>query len=227
MLSLFASLLGLAAIDSLNVLNVGIVSATVYGARLNRISPLPAGLGFISGLFVATTAIGLATVLGLHFATDFFDVDITPRLRYWGELGIGVLLLGVACIPLGNQLPVIPPWVVTALREKPWLFWVLGVVIGSGQAPTSIPYIAGLALIAAIDPRPPLWPLIVVGYTALTLLPTLAVLLLGNRSTPRAQRVQRNLIRGINRYGPMTVRVVFVVIGVALVVDAAVHYRLL
>lgn len=43
MTALFLALLGLAFLDSLNVLNIGAVSAIVYDSRLNRRSPFPAG----------------------------------------------------------------------------------------------------------------------------------------------------------------------------------------
>jgi len=42
MIGLLLALTGLAFLDSLSVLNVGVVSAVIYASRLNRQSPLPA-----------------------------------------------------------------------------------------------------------------------------------------------------------------------------------------
>jgi len=62
---LVLALAGLAFLDSLNVLNVGVVSAVIYDSRLNRRSPVPGSLNFIAGVFTVMTTFGLLTVLGL------------------------------------------------------------------------------------------------------------------------------------------------------------------
>jgi hypothetical protein len=62
---LVLALAGSAFLDSLNVLNVGVVSAVIYDSRLNRRSPVPGSLNFIAGVFTVMTTFGLLTVLGL------------------------------------------------------------------------------------------------------------------------------------------------------------------
>ena len=51
--------------------------------------------------------------------------------------------------------------------------------MGTGQAPTDVPYLTGLAMLAALHPRPPIWPVIIVRYCAIALSPSL--LILGSR----------------------------------------------
>ncbi len=76
---------GFALLDSLSVLNIGgVVSAVVYGSRLNRQSALPGGVSFIAGVFTVTTVFGLGAVLGLGLLTDLTNFNLTPTLRYWG-----------------------------------------------------------------------------------------------------------------------------------------------
>ena len=222
MTGLLLALLGLAILDSLSVLNIGVVSAVVYGSRLNRQSALPGGLSFIAGIFAVTSVFGLCAVLGIGFLTDLADFELTPAVRYLGELVIGSALIALAFFPLVAQTAA-PGWAMAAMRQRPWLLGFVGVAVGLGQAPTAVPYLAGLAMIAARQPLPPAWPAIVLAYCAIALLPCMAVLALSTSRTKRADRAQRWLVRNMTRYGPIFVRILFVVAGVALVADALVH----
>lgn len=216
-------LVGFAFLDSLNVLNLGVTSAVVYDSRLSRRSPLPAGLSFIAGVFVATTTFGICAVLGLTIVTARVDAEVTPAVRYWGELVLGVLLIAVASIS-SSKGPRPPDWVFAKARRNPWLFGVVGAVVGFAQAGTSVPYLTSVAMIAAYQPLPVAWPGIVVAYCAAALIPASAVLALSVRSTMRARRAQRRVVRAISRYGPLVIRGLFLVIGAVLVVDALWHY---
>ncbi|MGW0182481.1 GAP family protein [Nocardia sp. NPDC003345] len=221
MVALLFALAGFAFIDSLDLLLVGVTAAIVVDSRLARKSPVPGGMSFVAGVFVVTTTFGLLTVLGIDFLTDLVDFELTPTIRAWGELVFGAVLLVLAALPGGARAE--PPAWTVGIRRRPWLLGVLGVGIGLAQAPTAIPYLAGLAMIAAREPRPALWPLIVVAYCALALLPPVVVLALSVRRTPRAQRVYRAVVRTVSRFGPMSVRVVFAILGAVLLADAVVH----
>ena len=222
MIGLLAALLGLAFLDSLSVLNVGVVSAIVYGSRLNRQSPLPGGLSFILGVFAVTSVFGICVVLGLDLLTELTRFEITPTVRYWGELIIGSALIVLAFFPLVAQSAA-PGWAMAVMKQRPWLLGFVGIAVGLGQAPTAVPYLAGLAMIAARAPLPTAWPVIVIAYCVIALLPCLLVLGLATLRTPRADQLQRLLVRGLTRYGPIGVRILFVVAGVALVADALLH----
>jgi hypothetical protein len=224
MTMLLLTLTGLALLDSLNVLNIGVVSAVIYGSRLNRQSALPPGVSFIAGVLAVTTTFGLCTVLGLGFLTDLTNFHLTPAVRYWGEVALGLVLIALAFFPLVAQTTA-PGWALAALRQRPWLFGFLGAAIRLGQAPTAIPYLAGLAMIAALQPRPPTWPLIamVIAYSAITMLPCMVLLGLSTSRSKRADQAQRWLVRSLTKYGPIGVRLLFLVAGVALFADAVVH----
>ncbi|MGU3501980.1 GAP family protein [Mycobacterium sp. C31M] len=222
MTGLLLALLGLAFLDSLSVLNVGVVSAVVYGSRLNRQSPLPGGLSFIAGVFLVTSVFGICVVLGLDFLTELTSFEITPTVRYWGELLIGAALIALAFFPLVAQSAA-PGWAMAVMKQRPWLLGFVGIAIGLGQAPTAVPYLAGLAMIASRDPLPTAWPLIVLIYCALALLPCMAVLGLSTLRNRQADQMQRLLVRALTRYGPIGVRILFLVAGVALVTDALIH----
>jgi len=213
-------------LDSANVLNIGVVSAVVYDSRLSRRSAIPGGLSFVAGVFAVTTTFGLCMVLGLSFLTDVLDFKITPALRFRGELLLGVVLICLAYFPLVAQTSA-PGWALTAMRQRPWLLGFVGLAVGLGQAPTAVPYLTGLAMLAALDPRPQLWPLIIYAYCTIALLPALVIVVLSTRRTKRAQRIQRWLVRVITRYGPISVRILFLLAGSALVVDALIHHSAL
>nr|WP_206038074.1 GAP family protein [Rhodococcus sp. HNM0569] len=216
---MLVALLGFAFLDSLDVLLVGVTVAVVYDARAARRSAVPRALAFLGGVFVSTTTFGILTVLGLGFLSDWFGFTLTDATRYRGELAIGVVLVVLALLPSGSRTP--PEWA-TRMRSKPWVLAAAGAVIGIVQAPTAVPYLAGLALLST--QRPVLWPLIVVVYCALALIPPVLVLVLSTRRTRGAVRRYLAVVRVFTRYGPRAVRVIFFVIGALLVVDALVHH---
>lgn len=220
------ALAGLALLDSLNVLNVGVVSAIIFDSRLSRRSPIPGAVSFIAGVFAVTTTFGLCTVLGLSFVTHLVGFRVTPAIRFRGELLLGAVLTSLAFFPLTAQSSA-PGWALAAMRQRPWLLGLLGLAVGSGQAPTAVPYLTGLAMLAALHPRPPLWPLTIYVYWAIALSPPMLILALSMRRTMRAKRIQRTLVRTLTRYGPISVRLLFLVFGIGLVADALVNHSAL
>lgn len=226
MLGLLLPLLGFVLVDSLNVLVLGVTSAVVYDSRLGRRSALPAGLSFIAGVYTATVAVGILTVLGLSFLTGRVDLELTPTVRYWGQLVLGLALIAVACIS-GSSRPTPPLWAVQLTRRNPWVFGIVGLAIGIGQASTSVPYLTSLAMVSARIPLPTGWPVIVLVYCALALVPSLLVLALSTQRTARSRRIQRNIVRAMTRYGPLTVRLLFLVVGLVLVAGALLNHRAL
>lgn len=226
MLTLLLTLSGMAAVESLSMLNIGVTSAIVYDSRLQRNSPLPGGLSLLAGLFTASVTVGITVVLGLTFLTEVTAFELTPATRYRGELLIGVLLVGLACYPLAAQ-KASPRWALTSMRRRPWLLAGVGALLGFAQAGSDVMYLAALAMLSAHQPRPLLWPLIVMGYCAIQLLPALLILLLATRRTARAQHIQRRLVRIVSRYGPRCIRVLCLVAGAALIVDSVLHRQYL
>lgn len=221
---LLLPLAGFAFLDSLNVLNLGVTTAVVYDSRLRRRSPLPAGLSFVGGVFAATSTFGVGAVLGLTFLTTKVDIEVTPTVRYWGQLALGLALIAVAALTGSARGPKPPDWALQAARRNPWLFGVVGLVVGFGQAATSVPFLTALAMISARNPLPQAWPVYIFAYCAMALVPALLMLGLSVRKTMRARRLQRTLVRVLGRYAPVAVRVLFMAIGLVLVGDALVHY---
>jgi cytochrome c biogenesis protein CcdA len=226
MVALMLALAGFAFLDSLNVLSVGVVSAIIYDSRLGRQSPIPGSLSYIAGVFAVTTTFGVITVLGLNFLTGLIDFRVTPSIQYWGELLLGTVLIVLAYFPLTAQSAA-PGWALTATRQRPWLLGFAGLAVGMGQAPTAVPYLTALAMISAQHPRPPLWPLMIMAYWAIALSPPMTILALSTRRTARAKRILRRLVRALTRYGPIAVRIIFLVVGVGLVVNSFMHHRAL
>jgi cytochrome c biogenesis protein CcdA len=223
MSALLLPLAGFAFLDSLNVLNVGVTTAVVYDSRLSRRSPLPAGLSFVAGVFAATTTFGICAVLGLTFLTARVDVELTPMIRYWGQLILGAVLIALSRVSTSAR-PRPPEWALNAARRNPWLFAIVGFAVGLGQAATAVPYLTALAMISARNPLPSSWPLIVIAYCATTLAPSLLVLALSVRKTMRARHMQRSVVRLMTRFGPPVVRTLFLGIGLVLVADALWHF---
>lgn len=227
MVMFLLALAGLAIVDSLDVLLVAVTAMIVLDAQVARRSALPGALAFLGGVFAVTTVFGITTVLGVTFLADVFDFRVTPLQRYWAEILVGVVLLGLACLKLGQgDGPKLPPWA-SRVRRRPEMLALLGVAIGIGQAPTAVPYLAGLAMLSARDPRPEWWPAIIVVYCLLALLPPILIVAASRVDSARARRFQRQLVRGLQRYGPPLVRVIFLVAGIALIADGLWNYTYL
>ncbi|WP_280383572.1 GAP family protein [Nocardia wallacei] len=223
MVILLLALAGFAFLDSLDVLLVGVTTAVIYDSRLSRRSPVPGVVSFLAGVFAVTTTFGICTVLGLNFLTDLVDFDLTPALRYWGELAVGLVLLVLGGVRPSARATAVPDWAWRA-RQRPLLLGLAGVAIGLGQAPTAVPYLAGLAMLSARDPLPPAWPLIIVGYCVIALLPPGLILFAATRRTARARRWYRRFVRTLKQRGPATVRILLLGLGIALIVDALRNY---
>ncbi|OZE05762.1 hypothetical protein CH249_21480 [Rhodococcus sp. 05-2255-3B1] len=220
MVTLLLALVGFAILDSLDVLLIGVTAAIAVHARTTRRSPFRAGLAFVGGVFTATTTFGILTVLGIDFFTDLFDITITPTVRYRTELAVGLVLITLGALRTTERRP--PEWAARAGSSIP-VVALTGLTIGLVQGPTAVPYLAGLTMLSTYDPRPPWWPAIVVVYCLIGLLPPVLVLILASRKSRRSRRAFIATVRALMRYGPPTVRVVFVVLGVSLVADALIH----
>jgi hypothetical protein len=99
-------------------------------------------LSYIAGVFAVTTTFGLCTVVGLGILSDLTHFEITPAVRYRGQLLLGLVLIGLAYFPLVAQTSA-PGWALTAMRQRPWVLGLVGLAVGMGQAPTAIPYLTG------------------------------------------------------------------------------------
>ena len=220
MITLLSALVGFAVLDSLDVLLIGITAAIAYDARLRRTPPLKTGLAFIGGVFLATTSFGLLAVLGFDFLTGIVDFELTPTVRYWGELVLSVVLIALALLPQSDRPP--PAWT-AKFRRSPSLLAVTGFAVGIVQAPTAVPYLAGLAMLSSYSPLPPTWPMIVVAYCVLALIPPLVVLVMSMGSSRAARRRYRRVVRVLTKFGPAVVRIVFGIIGCALLLDVIVN----
>ncbi|MFI5781691.1 GAP family protein [Nocardia sp. NPDC051570] len=226
MLIFLVALAGFAFLDSLDLLLVGVTSAVIVDSRLARRSPIPGALSFLAGVFAVTTTFGICTVLGLGFLTDLIDIEITPTIRYWGELVAGIVLLILGTVRLSGGPAAVPDRILEA-RRRPGLLALLGAAIGLGQAPTAVPYLAALAMLSTRDPRPALWPLIIVAYCIIALIPPVLVLIAATLRSARARRVYRALMRALTRFGPPSIRILLLVFGFVLVIDALWNYAAL
>lgn len=79
-------------------------------------------------------------------------------------------------------------------------------------------------MLSAQRQLPLLWPLIVIAYWAIALLPSLLILALSVRRTTWAQRVCRKVVRFLTCYGPISARVLFAFIGIALCIDVLLRH---
>jgi hypothetical protein len=225
MLPLLLAVTGFAFLDSLNPLTVGITTAVVCDSLLRRRSPIPGGLSFVAGVFALNITFGVCTVLGIQILTNVVHFELTPTIRYWAELAVGLVLVSLASLP-AIAGPASPTWAAaTMIRRRPWLLGFFGIAIGLFQAPTAFVYLTALAMLSAHKPLPQVWPLIVMAYCGIALLLPLLILALSTRQTPRARRLQRNFTRVLARFGTITVRTLFLVIGLVLVADALLHHR--
>src|SRR5690606_20423807 len=99
MLTLLPALAGFAFLDSLDLLLVGVTAAVIFDSRLRRRSPVPAGLGFLTGVLTAPVTFGGCTVLGIGWLPDLLDFRLPPAVRFRRELLAGAVLLVLPALP--------------------------------------------------------------------------------------------------------------------------------
>jgi hypothetical protein len=130
MLALLLAFTGFAFLDSLNPMTAGITTAVVYDSLLRRRSPIPGGLSFVAGVFALNITFGVCTVLGLKILTNLVHFALTPTIRYWAELAVGLVLVSLASLPAVAR-PASPTWAAaTMIRRRPSLLGFFGIAIG-------------------------------------------------------------------------------------------------
>jgi hypothetical protein len=216
---------GLVVADSLNVFNIGAMWAIAHNARMKRRSPLPGGLSFIAGMYVFTAGYGLCMVVGLDALTRGLHVELTPEIRYRAELILGLVLLGIACLPLRRRQRSQNPRIGALLRSRPWLLGVVGVGVGATQAPFSLPYLTLLTALATRDPLPTMWTVVVLGYAAAVQVPPLLALAIASWRSPKALKVQLTVATAVAKYGRTVVRLLLAAVGLVLLTDAVAHHH--
>ena len=155
--------------------------------------------------------------------TELNVVQLTPRMRYRGELLVGVVLVGVACYPSAAQRAS-PRWAFAAIRQRTWLLGCAGAVLGFGQAATDVMYLAALAMLE----RPPS-PAVALAADRGCVLHHRAIAARCWFSSWRPGEQQEHgasnvaSCASITRYGPTWVRAMCLAAGVALVVDSFLH----
>ena len=163
-------------------------------------------------------------MLGLTFLTKRVDVEVTPTVRYWGQLILGLVLIArLARVDVGRTATTR----VGVERRAPQSVAVrhrrVGRRAGAGGHVGALPDRAGDDLraqsVADGVARDRDRILRNAHWRRRCWCSALSV-----RKTMRARRMQRRVVRVMTRFGPLVVRTLFLAIGLVLVADALWHY---
>ncbi len=191
---LWASLAGLAALDSLNPATLVAVTLILLGSRRQ---PLTEALGFVVGAFTSVLLVGLAVYLGAEAATSSITGALTWLRR--GAFGFAAVVLLVAALrslrPRRRTAVELPAWF------TPFTAAGLGVVMTGADLPNAFPYFIAIERLVTADVTTSTALMVLVAYSAVYCLPCLALLALG---LSKGRRVTDALLRVHDRFGTET-----------------------
>ncbi len=214
MLELWGTLVPILLAD---VLNPVLFAFMVYAAGMAR--PVLTSGGLLLGHTLAYLGAGFVVALGLEQVAERLA---NPRsIDFALGLAVGLLLIWAAWRTTRAR-----PEAATRPRGElgPWMAIGLGAVVNFVGIPFALPYFAAVDQILKADLTPAGATAVLVGYNLLYALPFLVVpvlvVLLGARSRAVLERINRLLERASAWLMP----VLLLVLGVALVVDAALYF---
>jgi cytochrome c biogenesis protein CcdA len=219
MLGLLTALLGLAAVDSLNPSAIWVtIYLTLTGARyLGRV------LSYLAGVFTCYLGIGVLLLMGLDTWGDWLGHVLSTPTAYAAQLALGAALLIYASLAPNRSRSTGREWRPRSLHRG--ALFLLGWLVSVVEFSTALPYLGAIALISRADLALPLAVALLAGYTAVMLVPPLAIVaaysVAERRMGDRMQRWQER-VRGGARGAWLWI---LGLLGFVLVADALAYFR--
>ncbi|MHB8470738.1 MAG: GAP family protein [Gaiellaceae bacterium] len=215
MAALLAIVVAVAAADSLNPSTLGPALLFAVGARPRRDVA-----AFTLGIFLVSTAGGLALVLGPGAALRGAVPHPTAHVLHLVELAAGGALLAAAA-GLWRLRAVIARRLAAGRARSGRSALLLGIGIMAVELPTALPYFAALTAVVASKRALPTQVAFVALYNAVFIAPLLLVFALVALAGPRGTRVATAARARLDRIAPIVLPVVLALIGFALVAFGA------
>ncbi|WP_158581361.1 GAP family protein [Actinomadura spongiicola] len=192
MLGLFASVFGLALVDSINP---SAFAVTIY-LLLSVRRPTSSVLTYISGIFAAYFSVGLALILGLDALTTRFDSLFSGSSAYVLSGIVGGVLLYISFFPPGGRK--VRDRTPRSLNHT--TIFGLGLGISLVEFSTAFPYIGAIGMIGSSSLPMSQWLPVLVAYNLIMIVPPVLMLaahrLFGERIQPRLERARHKILEG-------------------------------
>jgi hypothetical protein len=213
----YLSLLGFAAIDSLNLLAFAVIAGLWLAAAGRAPEFTPRAVRFTGGAFCGIVLLSLVSVWIIgnnqEFVRSLFD-------NLWAMIALGVIGAGITVMGLrrpaeAKNEDVDAPLARTALQR----FGIVatGITLGVIQSGTSAPFAAGMVLISFADE--PWWAklLQILFFAVIAILPSAALIATLSRVRSTGVAAATDRINRFLAHGRLAGRILTLVVGVALV----------
>lgn len=219
----YLSLVGFAAIDSLNLLAFAVIAGLWITSASRAVPFAPRAARFTGGAFCGIVLLSLVSVWVIGNNQEFVR-GLFHNL--WAMVVLGVI--GVVITVMGLRTPaeaaeenVEAPLAQTVLQR--FGIMATGVSLGVIQSGTSAPFAAGMVLISFAET--PWWSklLQVFFFAVIAILPSAALIVTLSRVNSSGVAAATHRINRFLAYGRVAGRILTLVVGVALIVLAAVR----
>lgn len=219
----YLSLLGFAAIDSLNLLAFAVIAGLWLTTARSATRFTPRAARFTGGAFCGIVLLSVVSVWVIGNNQEFVR---SLFYNLWAMVVLGVI--GLVITVMGLRTPaeaaeenVEAPLAQTVLQR--FGIMATGVSLGVIQSGTSAPFAAGMVLISFAEA--PWWAklLQILFFAVIAILPSAALIVTLARVNSSGAAAARRKISRFLAYGRVAGRILTLVVGVALVVLAAVR----
>lgn len=212
--ALLLSVVGMGLLDSINP---SLFIAQLY--LLSTARPVPRVLSYIAGGVFAYFIGGILILTGARVViVDWFE-QASPTLLYGLQLAVGLLILGFG---LWLKTEVQPKAAPQSRSLTLTSSFVLGIVVIGNEVTTALPYFVAIEQIAQAKMTMPQNLLTLLLYNTMFSLPLFAFLLIYLLFRQRWADIIERINQAIQRWMPLIIKGLAIVLGIALVFNAAV-----
>lgn len=219
----YLSLLGFAAVDSVNLLAFAVIAGLWLGSAGRGTPFTPRAARFTGGAFIGIVLLSLVSVWVIgnnqEFVRSLFDA--LWAMVVLGVVGLAITVMGLRRPAEAKEENVEAPLTQTVLQR--FGIMATGVSLGVIQSGTSAPFAAGMVLISFAEE--PWWVKLVriVFFAVIAILPSAGLILALSRMGSSGVAAATRRIDRFLSYGRVAGRVLTLVVGMALVAVAAVR----
>lgn len=219
----YLSLLGFAAIDSVNLLAFAVIAGLWLASAGRGIPFAPRAARFTGGAFCGIILLSLVSVWVIgnnqEFVRSLFDA--LWAMVILGVVGLGITVLGLRRPAEAKEESVEAPLTQSVLQK--FGIMATGVSLGVIQSATSAPFAAGMVLISFAE-EPWISKLLqIVFFAIVAILPSVGLIIALSRVNSSGIGAATRRIDRFLSYGRVAGRILTLVVGVALVVLAVVR----
>lgn len=219
----YLSVLGFAAIDSLNILAWAVIAGLWLTAAGRGEAFTPKAARFTGGAFCGIVILALVSVWVIGNNEEFVRSLFHNlwAMVVLGVIGLVITVLGLRSRPAEDEAPPEAPVAQSILAK--FGIMLTGITLGIVQSGTSAPFAAGMVLISLNDFQWWVKVIHIVLFAIVAIIPSVALIVTLSRVKSGAVAAATRRIDRFLSFGRVAGRILTLVVGIALLVVAAVR----